>query len=79
MMPSYRSGDGTYGVSRSTDQASAGVPVMSPFASASRIAFRLLPRKPLVTNTMPSPTTGDGIGFMVTPALSQTTAPVSRS
>ena len=52
---------------------------MSPFAPASRIAFRLLPRNPLVANTIPSANTGDGIGFIVMPGASQTIAPVSRS
>jgi hypothetical protein len=45
-MPSYSSGEGTYGVSRSIDQTSAGASVTSPFASARRMALRLLPRKP---------------------------------
>ena len=42
----------------------AGVPVMSPFASASRIALRLLPRKPAIIHTMVPSLTGvilDGI------------------
>src|ERR1700681_3282620 len=60
-MPSYRSGDGTYGVSRSNVQTMALDPVRSPRASASRMALRLLPRNPLATNTIPSAATGDGI------------------
>ena len=50
-MPSYSSGDGTYGVSRSSVQATASVPVMSPLAPATRMAFRLLPRNPLIRYT----------------------------
>jgi hypothetical protein len=42
-------------------------------------ALRLLPRKPLVRNTMPSPYTGDGIGFIVRPAVSQTIWPLAAS
>jgi len=57
----------------------AGVSVMSPRASASLIAFMLLPRKPLVRIASPLAETGDGIGFMVRPALCQTTSPVARS
>ena len=58
-----------------TSTTTFGVPVMSPLAPARRIAFRLLPRKPLVANTIPSAATGDGIGFIVRPAVSQITSP----
>src|SRR6267378_7376461 len=78
-MSSYRSGDGTYGVSRSSDHTIAPDFDRSPCAPARRIAFRLLPRNPLITNTIPSPNTGDGIGFIFTPGLSQTIFPVSKS
>jgi hypothetical protein len=52
---------------------------MSPFASAYRIAFRLLPRNPDIKMTRPSPVTGDGIGFIVNPPVSQTRRPVAAS
>jgi hypothetical protein len=52
---------------------------MSPRASLSRIALSRLPLKPAMTKTIPSSATGEGIGFIVRPALSQTIAPVSRS
>ena len=45
---------GTYGVSRSSLQATAGDAEMSPFASASFTARSALPRKPLVRRTSPS-------------------------
>ncbi len=57
----------------------AAVPVMSPLAPATRIAFRLFPRNPLIKYTNVSSATGDGIGFIVRPAVCQINSPVSRS
>ena len=42
-------------------------------------ATKRLPRYPLVTYTMPSLATGDGIAFDVTPSASHTSRPVSKS
>jgi hypothetical protein len=61
------------------DFTSAGELVMSSRASATRTAFRLLPRKPEARITMPTAATGDGIGFIVRPPPCQRSLPVSRS
>ena len=39
----------------------------------------MLPRKPPIAITMPSPKTGVGIAFMVVPPACQSRVPVARS
>jgi hypothetical protein len=44
-----------------------------------RMARAMLPRKPPIAISSPSPKTGEGIALTVVPPASQTTAPVARS
>ena len=77
-LPSYSSGDGTYGVPRFSVHAAASVPSGS-WRAGEADGVERAPRKPLVAKIIPSPATGVGIALAVRGPTSHSALPVLRS